>query len=199
MPKKLRTTLTVISGALEIQENNELGEVDNLSKFNQRAELVANTLVILVAVLLIAVIVQKYLSKPAAINGEARVQPTIGSHVNLPDEDWAKQSKTLIFALQTGCRFCNESAPFYKRLIETVKDKNVKLVAVFPTSVGESKAHLNELGLTSLEVKRSPLENIQVSGTPTLILTNEKGEITDYWIGKLTPEKEAEVVDKLNS
>ncbi len=63
----------------------------------------------------------------------------------------------------------------------------------------DSKAHLNELGLTNLEVKRSPLENIQVSGTPTLILTNEKGEIMDFWVGKLTPDKEAEVINKLNS
>lgn len=170
-----------------------------MSKFNQRAELVANTLIILVAVLLIGVIVQKYLSKPAAIKGEARVQPAIGSHVNLPEENWATQSKTLIFALQTGCRFCNESAPFYKRLIDAVKDKNVKLVTVFPTSLEESKTHLNELGLINLEVKRSPLENIQVGGTPTLILTNEKGEITDYWVGKLTPDKETEVINKLSS
>ena len=59
--------------------------------------------------------------------------------------------------------------------------------------------YLNELGLTNLEVKRSSLDNIQVSGTPTLILTNEKGEITDYWVGKLTPDRETEVINKLNS
>jgi len=80
-----------------------------------------------------------------------------------------------------------------------VKDRNIKLVAVFPTSIEESKAHLNELGLNNLEVKRSPLENIRVSGTPTLILTNEKGEVTDFWLGKLTPDKETEVINKLNS
>ncbi len=171
-----------------------------MRKLNQKAELAANILIVVVAALLIGVIVQKYFfSKSATINQQARVQPAIGSHVKLLDESRANQSKTLILALQTGCHFCNESAPFYKRLIETIKDKNIKLVAVFPTSVEESKAHLNELGLTNLEVKSSPLENIQVSGTPTLILTNEKGEIMNFWLGKLTPDKEAEVINKLNS
>src|SRR6266568_7197690 len=166
-----------------------------MRKLNQKAELAANILIVVVAALLIGVIVQKYFfSKSATINQQARVQPAIGSHVKLLDESRANQSKTLILALQTGCHFCNESAPFYKRLIETIKDKNIKLVAVFPTSVEESKAHLNELGLTNLEVKSSPLENIQVSGTPTLILTNEKGEIMNFWLGKLTPDKEAEVI-----
>ncbi|HMG72315.1 MAG TPA: hypothetical protein VK582_02350 [Pyrinomonadaceae bacterium] len=171
-----------------------------MSKLSHKAELAANILIIVVAALLTGVIVQKYFfSKSATVNQQARVQPAIGSHVNLLDESRSNQSKTLILALQTGCHFCNESAPFYKRLIETVKDKNVRLVAVFPTSIEESKAHLNELGLTNLEVKRSPLENIQVSGTPTLILTNEKGEIMDFWVGKLTPDKETEVINKLNS
>ena len=117
----------------------------------------------------------------------------------MSDVNFSSQPKTLVLVLQAGCRFCNESAPFYKRIIENTQNKNVKLVAVFPTSVEESKAYLNELGLTNLEVKRSPLDNIQVSGTPTLILTNEKGEITDYWVRKLPSDKETEVINKLNS
>ena len=117
--------------------------------------------------------------------------------MNAPDINWSQQPKTLVLALQTGCRFCNESAPFYKRIIETVKNKNIKLVAVFPTEIEESAKHLEELGLTNIEVKRSSLGSLQVSGTPTLILTNNKGEITDYWVGKLPPDKETEVLDKL--
>jgi hypothetical protein len=98
-----------------------------------------------------------------------------------------------------GCHFCSESAPFYKRIIESVKDKNINLVAAFPTGSEESAAYLRELGLNNMEVRRSPLNNLQVSGTPTLILTNDKGEVTDFWVGKLTPDKETEVINKLNS
>jgi thioredoxin-related protein len=167
-----------------------------MSKFSHRLELAANLLIVTVAVLLIGAFVQKFIFNKQA---GAKAQPVVGAHVNLIDDAQAGQSRTLILALQTTCHFCNESAPLYKRLIEVVKNKNVKLVAVLPTSTEESKAHLDELGLTNLEVKRSPLDAIQVGGTPTLILTNEKGEVTDFWVGKLPPNKEKEVIDKLSS
>ncbi|MBA2621560.1 MAG: hypothetical protein H0U87_10210 [Acidobacteria bacterium] len=100
--------------------------------------------------------------------------------VNLPDVSWSNQAKTLILALNKGCHFCNESAPFYKRLVESVQNKNVKLIAVFLFNIEESRTHLKEFGITGIDIKQSPLSALRVSGTPTLILTNEKGEITDY-------------------
>lgn len=168
-----------------------------MSSLGHRLEITANIAIIVVALLFGAVIIQKYLL-PSSSQPE-RLAPAIGKQMNLSDVNWASQPKTLVFALSTTCRFCNESAPFYKRLIENVKDKNVKLVAVFPVNAEKGKAHLKELDLENLEVKSSPLANMQVSGTPTLILTNEKGEVTNYWVGKLSPEKEADVLNKLNS
>lgn len=170
-----------------------------MNKISQKVELAANVLIICVTLLLGAVIIQKYFLPSSNSNEPVRVQPEIGKQMNLSGMDWAGQPKTLILALQTNCHFCNESAPFYERLVEIIKNKNVKLVAVFPSNIEESKAHLKELGLTNLEVKQSPLANIQVSGTPTLILINDKGEVTNFWVGKLSPGKEMEVVSKLNS
>jgi thioredoxin-related protein len=165
----------------------------------QRLEATANVLIIVVAILLGTVLIQKYLfsKNPTYSNQSIRVQPVIGSRMNLAGINWANRPKTLIFALQTGCPFCIESASFYKRIIASVQNKNIQLIAVFPSSKEESTAHLNELGLTNLEVKQSPLDSLQVSGTPTLILTNDKGEITNYWVGRLTPDKEVEVISHL--
>ena len=168
-----------------------------MEKINQKIELVANIFIILLVLIIGVILVQKYfLAVP--LNRQARVEPKIGSQMSALDVDWSRQPKTLVLALQASCRFCNESAPFYKRVIETVKNKNVKLVAVFPTEIEESAKHLKELGLTNIEVKRSSLDSLQVGGTPTLILTDNKGEITDYWVGKLSPDKETEVLNKLN-
>ena len=172
-----------------------------MSKSHGRIELAANILIIVVSLLLAAIVVQKHFftASPATSDRQRQIAPEIGTKVNLPDVAWSQQPKTLILALQAGCRFCNESAPFYKRVIESVKGKNIKLVAVFPTTVEESTAHLNKLGIANIDVRQSTLNNLQVRGTPTLILTNEKGEITNFWVGKLPPDKEAEVIDKLNS
>lgn len=96
----------------------------------------------------------------------------------------------MILALQAGCHYCTESVPFYKRLIEIAKDKNIKLVAVFPSAIEQSTNYLEELGVNNMEIKQSTLGSLQVRVTPTLILTNEKGEVMNSWIGKLSSEKE---------
>ncbi|HLM60133.1 MAG TPA: hypothetical protein VK308_04970 [Pyrinomonadaceae bacterium] len=169
-----------------------------MSKVYQKVELTANIMIIVIALLIGGILVQKYfLALPVASNQPLRMQPVIGAKMNVLDVDWSQQPKTLVLALQTGCHFCNESAPFYKRITQTVQNKNVKLVAVFPTSKEESAAHLSELGLQQIEVKQSSLGNLQISGTPTLILINDKGEITNYWVGKLTPDREIEVLNQL--
>lgn len=171
-----------------------------MNKLTQKIELVANIFIIIVAVAIVGVLVQRYFLTPKpAVNQQVRIEPKIGAKMEVADMNWSQQSKTLILALQTSCHFCNDSAPFYKRIIQSVQNKNIKLVAVLPTGVEESAAHLKELGLTNMDVKQMSLSGLQVSGTPTLILTDEKGEITNYWVGKLTPEKETEVINKLNS
>lgn len=170
-----------------------------MDKAYQRVEFAANILIIIVALLLGVVLVQKFISTVPAntIDRKIKTAPEIGMKINLPGVSWSPQSKTLILVLQTGCRFCNDSIPFYKQVIESMKDKNVKLVAVFPT--GENgTAYLNNLGIVDIDVKHLPLADLQVRGTPTLILTNGSGEITKFWVGKLPPDKEAEVIDNLN-
>ena len=99
-----------------------------MSKLGQKAELAANILIILAAVLLIGVIVQKYFFSSTAAKQTARLQPAIGSKLNVADVDFSSQSRTLFLALQTGCHFCNESVSFYKRIIANTQNKNIKLV-----------------------------------------------------------------------
>jgi hypothetical protein len=170
-----------------------------MSRLSQRVELIANVTIIVAAVLIVGVVAEKYFFRSTPRGRPSRLQPVIGSKIDLSNVNWASHPKTLILALQRGCRFCEESAPFYKRIAASVRGRNVQLVAAFPTEVEESTAHLAALGLEGLEVRQSSLESLQTSGTPTLILTNDKGEVTDYWLGKLTPDKETEVLGKLSS
>lgn len=167
---------------------------------SQRIELAANVLIVIAALLLIGVIVQRYfIGSPQKAEQSARMQPTLGKKVNLGDTDFSQTAKTVVLALQTNCGYCNQSAPFYKRLVEQTKNKNIKFVAVFPTLAADGNRHLSELGINGFEVRQAPISDLDAGGTPTLIITNDKGEVTDFWVGKLPAEKEAEVLDKLNS
>lgn len=119
----------------------------------------------------------------------------LGSKVSLPGVEWAKNGKTLVLALQTGCHFCSESAPFYQRLIQAATTKGVKVVAIFPQPLAE--AHAYSLALPTSDVRQASLNSLSVGGTPTLILVNEKGEVAAAWVGKLPSDKEAEVPARL--
>lgn len=53
------------------------------------------------------------------------------------------------------------------------------------------------MGVPITEVRQTGLREVGVSGTPTLLLVNEKGSITKSWIGQLRADKEAEVLGAL--
>jgi hypothetical protein len=168
-----------------------------MNKFFRWANFTANLLIIIAVLLFAGFAVHKYGLNKTPINQPALTTPVIGSSISLAGVNWAGKPKTLILALQTQCRFCNESAPFYKRLIESAQAKHVRLIAVFPTSAEAGSKHLRELGLAIEEVKQSPLSSLQVGGTPTLILANDKGEIAKFWVGKLNSDQEAKLLTEL--
>ena len=124
----------------------------------------------------------------------------IGKAMPLENIDWKNNKKTLVLYIATTCHFCNESSPFYKRLVEKYSDgKNVKLIAVLPQTVDAAKEHLKSLEVNINEVYSAPLKSIGVTATPTLLLVNESGIVTEMWRGKLTGDRETEVLNKLSS
>jgi thiol-disulfide isomerase/thioredoxin len=48
--------------------------------------------------------------------------------------NWSAHDRTLVLALRKGCHFCEDSAPFYQRLVGKQADHgtNVAIVAIFP-------------------------------------------------------------------
>ncbi len=170
---------------------------DNILK---KTELLANIAIIIVAVLLGGVLVKRYLltSDDAFDDRNSVSRIAAGTKVTLPEIDWAKSDRTLLLVLSKGCRFCSESAPFYQRLVrDTAGRGDVRLVAVLPQDANEGRKYLDELGVTINEIKQSSLDSLGVGGTPTLILVDREGAVRDSWVGKLPPDKESEVLDRL--
>jgi thioredoxin-related protein len=169
-----------------------------MSKITQKVELIANILIIFVALTIGSVLIKKYFFPQTVISNQQRMEIEKGTKISLPDVNWSQQSKTLILVLQTDCHFCNESIPFYKRLLQSIPNKDLKIMAVFPTSVEKSRLHLEEFGINNIEVKQSSLSSLKVVGTPTLILINKNGDVIDSWVGKLSIDDETEVINEVN-
>jgi thioredoxin-related protein len=164
----------------------------------KKIELVANVAIILVAVILGYVLVKQFVFTPApALPPRQIKQPEVGAKVTLPDTDFSQKDKTLILAIKKGCHFCSESATFYQRLVQIAAEKNVRVIAAFPHSVEEGQGYLKELNVPVTELKQADFAALSVGGTPTLILTDKNGAITNAWLGKLPADKETEVINSL--
>jgi len=170
-----------------------------MSGIIKRIELVANLVIIAVAILLGVVLVRNYLlprSRAPQQAAAASIPP--GTKLSLAGVDWKANGRTLVLALSTQCHFCTESAPFYQRVAqERSKAGNLRLIAVLPQPVADSHRYLKELGVTVDAVQQLPLDSLGVKGTPTLIVANSEGVVADSWRGKLTSDKEAEVLSWL--
>jgi thioredoxin-related protein len=161
----------------------------------KKIEVVANIAIIAVALIIGGVFVKKYLFDNSS---HAPLKIAAGTKVHLEDVDWAKNGQTLLVVLQKGCHFCAESAPFYQGLTREMEEsKSAKLIAVLPQEVNESQQYLADLKVPISEVKKISPDLLGVSGTPTLILVNSAGAVIDSWTGKLTSDKEIEVLNKL--
>lgn len=166
----------------------------NKERVAKKVELVANIGIVIVALLAAVLFVRNYLGrspKPQTIS--------IGSKVKLKDVNWRANRKTLVLALSTNCHFCTESAPFYRQLVKTAASQNVRTLAVFPQSLTEATSYLAAEAVKVDFVQQSPLPDIQVSGTPTVLLVNENGEVKAVWVGKLPAEREKDLLDRLGS
>lgn len=169
-----------------------------MSKVYQKIEMTANILIIVVAVLLIGFFVQRYFFAGSATMQTTKM-PVIGKKLAIADVDFSKSSKTVFLVLSKDCHFCSESAEFYKKLVAETKGSNVNIIAILPQEKKESEEYLNGLGIQGIEIRQSQLNSLDVSGTPTILVLDNNGVVSNFWVGKLPPNEEKEVFAKLNS
>jgi hypothetical protein len=131
------------------------------------------------------------------------IQRTTGNQASsrikdsLPDIDWAKNGQTLLLALSSSCHYCSESAPFYQQITEQRGDTHI--IAVLPEAVGDSEKYLSKLGVYVDKIRQIPLDSLDVTGMPTLMLINNDGVVTDLWVGQLPVSEEERVLNLLHN
>lgn len=85
--------------------------------------------------------------------------------------------------------------PYFQRVVkEGGAGSSLRLLAILPQPTGEARQYLSSEGVRVDDVRQVPLESIGVSGTPTLLLVDGAGIVTDLWVGKVPPEEEDQVL-----
>lgn len=163
-----------------------------MSGLLKKIEVVANLSIVVVAIV-VCIAAVKYFRTKATGSGASTANIAAGSKINLPNEDWGRNRTTLLLGLSTNCKYCSASAEFYQRLAQAAS-ANTKLVAVLPQSREESQQYLTALKLAIEDIQQASPAALGIRGTPTLILVNSAGSVTNFWVGELPHDKEEEVL-----
>lgn len=164
---------------------------------------VANIAIIVTCVVALALMVNRFFfSKPAMPPGGGPPQAEVGEQFDqirqvLP----AGSQKALLVVLSPTCGYCDQSMPFYKRLIDerNQKGSGVKIIAVVPAE--EAKAPEAQKfaaeGVKPDSLVTIDFASIKVPGTPTVLLVDNQGKVLDVWVGKQNPDGEEKIIATL--
>lgn len=157
-----------------------------------KIEVVANLTVILLGIVIGSVFLKDRFSIP----GQAKEIKAGDRLAALRGWDWEAHERTLLLALRKGCHFCEDSAPFYQRLVAQQQQygSNTAILAVFPDATDAVKEVVQSEGLGVNALAEVSLEQLKVSGTPTLLLVDRSGTVLNVWIGMLSPRQELDVI-----
>ena len=160
-------------------------------------EIIANIALIVCCIIFAVVLVSHYFGKRNQPKTEQSTS-LIGKKLSLENVDWSHQQKNLVLVLSKTCRYCDESAPFYQRLVkETTKTPNTRLISVFPQPETEDRQYLKDKMVDIAEVRQVSLRAIGVRGTPALLLVDNTGNVVEEWLGKLPADVEEIVIARL--
>jgi|SRR6267154_388398 len=168
----------------------------NRNSFKRRLEIGLNSLLLVACSVLVLGVVYTYLVPSRNFQSRLAAPPK-GVKIKISGVEWSDSQRTVVLALSSYCHFCTASAGFYKRLQEVARTRGVPIVAVLPQPTDEARSYLENLGISIAVVRHAPLDSLSVSATPTLMMVNSEGVVTDSWIGQLSPKIEKEVISKL--
>jgi hypothetical protein len=155
----------------------------------------------LVLIGLACVIGYHYLQARRTPENPPPISPKVGDQLaRLPAYDWKAHDRTLVLALRNGCRFCEESIPFYRKLAELEKSNHLDahVIAVFPDDPAAVRQLLETHQLAVEAFPAIELSHVKVDGTPTLILVDRQGRVSKVWIGELEAAGQADVVTAIS-
>ena len=116
--------------------------------------------------------------------------------------EYKTHSRTLIFALDKDCVYCERSVGFYKRLLDlqATHAGNTQFMAVLPNDAWEAKQYLQKEGLERLpHLANIRLDQLKITTLPTLILVDRLGRVLQSWSGQLDAERQEQVKEAITN
>ena len=132
---------------------------------------------------------------PPGDGDTASPRDPVGREVKLPGADWQAAPYSVVLQLSSTCRFCNESMPFYQRLVAARQAQGAKMPLIVASSdaVAVMRKHLEDQQVAVDKVLHSR-PGLFDTGTPTVYIVDSKGTVKRAFVGKLDSSGEKELL-----
>ena len=167
----------------------------NRERIAKGIEQAVNIAIIVIALVLAGMFIRNYLP------GKSNVRQTIsiGNRLEVQPVNWSSSAKNIVLVLSTTCKYCKASAGFYQRLARECEGRHIRTVALFPQSVDQARAYMENEGVRVTEIWQAQPGKLKVQGTPTVLLVDNNGVVQHVWTGKLPANQENDLLATLGS
>lgn len=102
----------------------------------------------------------------------------------------------LLLAFRSGCEFCIESVPFYRKLASYCQRVGIDFRVLTLETPEVVRAILAADQEPHLDVVQ--MSHFDFRGTPAIVLVDTQNRVVASWLGRLCPRLEQEVIDAIN-
>lgn len=165
-------------------------------------EMVVNVAIVGVVVLVVGTYAHARMSRPTqpAIERSEAAPPYRTGDVldeNLGSVALSAKPATLLIIVQSRCKFCTASMPFYAQLARSAHAQT-QIVVLTQEEAAIGRAYVSSHGFEPDSLVSIP-EFARIRSTPTVILTDATKTVRRIWTGKLSADSEAEVLAALEN
>jgi hypothetical protein len=170
----------------------------NLEKLKTKVEVASNVALLLVTIIFLVTLTSSFFSRLAPQNLKTGLQRG-QKFADLPQVDYRSSENTLLLVLNTKCDFCRASTPFYQQLIEAQRSRGetTRIISLFPTPNEEAAQYMKQNQMPIEVVGNVDFNDLNLPGTPTIILLDRGGAVKNFWVGKIPEKEEAQVINSL--
>ena len=156
-----------------------------------RLEAISNICLIAVSLFIGGLLLYQQFGHKKSLTDKAVIGQKVDSKIYGP----IKSDRSLVILLSTKCKYCAASTGFYRQ-IGSVSPK-IDTVVAFIQPEAEARSYLQEKGIGIDRVIGSTNLLAAIPATPAVMLVDKSGKVVDAWVGKLPPQEEQDVLNKL--
>ena len=123
---------------------------------------------------------------------------TVGDTVDVPAAWYSTADTTLVLFARASCGACEKAHPFLTKIVGIMNSRGAAFMAHPAVTKVEDAQFAKSLGVKDANVVVGA-DTLKVQATPTILIVDRRGKILGAWEGVGTPDRQAAVLELINS